>query len=294
MGKVTLEAMLRRAARMAEQTFEKHGGVDAFWLVETAGGDQFTLVTPMTFPEDESGTEFKESMARYLREEFKTKGVVRYACAMEAWQSPEDDTSEIEPRLHPRRDEIVWFEASDGARLLQGTRKIIRPAGRSPYLEPIVTEEHHASSEHGRGRFSDMLRDRRWAVIRAMKIWQLQNWEHKEFAEQACAEIAFAKAMGVPRGLRDFPDHKVLDGQVIAGYRVRRAPDGLVIIPSDDDNEKIVAVLADIENKRATVLGWITAREAKHPKYHRLDGFEYWIVPPEDLRTDFPELEGRQ
>ena len=34
--KVPLEAMLRRASRMAENMFERDGKVTAFWLAETA------------------------------------------------------------------------------------------------------------------------------------------------------------------------------------------------------------------------------------------------------------------
>ena len=48
--KVPLEAMIRRASRMAEQMFAAQGNVDIFWLVETAGGEQRTLVTPMSPP----------------------------------------------------------------------------------------------------------------------------------------------------------------------------------------------------------------------------------------------------
>ena len=45
--KVSLEAMIRRASRMAEEMFAAQGNVDIFWLVEAAGGEQRTLVTPM-------------------------------------------------------------------------------------------------------------------------------------------------------------------------------------------------------------------------------------------------------
>ena len=46
--KVPLEAMIRRASRMAEEMFAAQGNVDTFWLVEAAGGEQRTLVTPMS------------------------------------------------------------------------------------------------------------------------------------------------------------------------------------------------------------------------------------------------------
>ena len=36
--KIPLEAMIRRASRMAEEMFAAQGDVDMFWLVETASG----------------------------------------------------------------------------------------------------------------------------------------------------------------------------------------------------------------------------------------------------------------
>jgi hypothetical protein len=43
--KVPLEAMLRRASRVAENMFERDGKVTAFWLADTAGGRQQTILT---------------------------------------------------------------------------------------------------------------------------------------------------------------------------------------------------------------------------------------------------------
>ena len=43
--KVPLEAMLRRASRMAENMFERDGEVTAFWLA-AAGGRQRTIPDP--------------------------------------------------------------------------------------------------------------------------------------------------------------------------------------------------------------------------------------------------------
>ena len=55
--KVPLEAMLRRASRMAENMFERDGEVTAFWLAETAGGRQQTILTPMDVPPEVSAAE---------------------------------------------------------------------------------------------------------------------------------------------------------------------------------------------------------------------------------------------
>jgi hypothetical protein len=55
--KVPLEAVLRRASRMAENMFERDGEVTAFWLAETAGGRQQTIPTPMDVPPEMSAAE---------------------------------------------------------------------------------------------------------------------------------------------------------------------------------------------------------------------------------------------
>jgi hypothetical protein len=89
MGKVTLEAMLRRASRMAEKALEEDGEVTAFWLVETLDGEQFTILTPMAFPEGMEEAAGKEMLARCLREDFKANGVVRYVGVLEVWHAPD-------------------------------------------------------------------------------------------------------------------------------------------------------------------------------------------------------------
>jgi hypothetical protein len=54
---------------------------------------------------------------------------------------------------------------------------------------------------------------------------------------QALAETAFAQAMNV----QYVPERNNLYG-IVAGYRVRRAPNGLVLVPSDSDEDIFVAV----------------------------------------------------
>jgi hypothetical protein len=233
MGKVTLEAMVRRASRMAEKAFEEEGEVTAFWLVENAAGEQTMLVTPMVFSGDME-TECKEMVDRRLREDFKPMGVVRYVCVLEVWHAPDRqppplsrelpddvdtvfvtnlpgapfqvlgrrnpatgvlhagrtttlppgtdwgkeiaDTMErsgvrvevvtgkeaedlingmLPPKDHPSREEAVLIHASDGERSIMAMRKVVRPAGRPAYIEPLK-EVVAAPTE---GRFVNMLAD---------------------------------------------------------------------------------------------------------------------------------------
>jgi hypothetical protein len=78
------------------------------------------------------------------------------------------------------------------------------------------------------------------------EIWQIENWGEDEWAEQILAEIAFSKAMNVEY-VFDF-DRSKLCGS-IAGYRVRRAPNGLVLVPSDSDDDIFVAVATQKERQ---------------------------------------------
>ena len=83
----SLEALLRRASKMAEQEFNKVGTLEPIWLVETADQRQELLVTPMSVPEDMTENEYKNGQAAALRGIFKDRGVIRYARAVEAWTS---------------------------------------------------------------------------------------------------------------------------------------------------------------------------------------------------------------
>ena len=60
---------------------------------------------------------------------------------------------------------------------------------------------------------------------RSLEIWEVENWGEDEWAEQALAEIAFSRAMNVQYV---FELDKLFGS--VAGYRVRRAPNGLVLV----------------------------------------------------------------
>jgi hypothetical protein len=117
------------------------------------------------------------------------------------------------------------------------------------------------------------------------EIWEVENWGDDEWVEQTRAEVVFAKAMNI----RYEPDRRNLKG-VVAGYRVRRAPNGLVLLPSDSDEDIFVAVSMEKTKRWACVLGWLRASEGKLPQFYQKN---CWIVPPEALH-DMKELPGKE
>jgi len=118
------------------------------------------------------------------------------------------------------------------------------------------------------------------------EIWELEEWGLDEWAEQTFAEIAFAKAMSV----QHVPEVNNLHGSV-AGYRVRRAPSGLVLVPSDNDDDIFVAVRVETTKQEAWVLGWLRGSEGKLPQFYQNSR---WVIPPEALHHDMEELPGME
>jgi hypothetical protein len=106
------------------------------------------------------------------------------------------------------------------------------------------------------------------------EIWQLENWGSGEWAEQALVEMVFAQVMNI----KYKPDDSDLKG-IVAGYRVRRAPNGLVLLATDSDEDIFVA--ARRETKQSIrVLGWLRGAEGKLPQFYQKN---YWVIPPEAL-----------
>jgi hypothetical protein len=117
------------------------------------------------------------------------------------------------------------------------------------------------------------------------EIWEVENWGKDEWADQAMAEFVFSKAMNIEY----FPAPDNLRGSV-AGYRVRRALNGLVLVPSDFDEDIFVAVRVERTKRRARVLGWLRGSEGKLPRFYQKN---CWVVPPEALH-DMEELPGKE
>jgi hypothetical protein len=122
-------------------------------------------------------------------------------------------------------------------------------------------------------------------TAKSKEIWEVENWGNDEWVEQTMAEMAFAKAMNV----QYVPDGNKFDGNV-AGYRVRRTPNGLVLVPSDSDEDIFVAVSVEITKRLARVRGWLRGSEGKLPQFYQKD---CWVIPPDALH-DMEELPGKK
>jgi hypothetical protein len=120
---------------------------------------------------------------------------------------------------------------------------------------------------------------------KSKEIWELQNWGKDEWTEQALAELVFSKAMNVQYSPE--PDN-VCGG--VAGYRVRRAPNGLVLVPTDNDDDIFVAVKVETTKMEARVLGWLRGSEGKVSEFYQKN---CWVIPPEVLH-DMEELPYRE
>jgi hypothetical protein len=125
-------------------------------------------------------------------------------------------------------------------------------------------------------------------TLRAEKsneIWEVENWGQDEWVEQALAEIAFAKAMKV----QHVSECNKLYGSV-AGYRVRRAANGLVLVCSDNDEDIFVAVKVETTKRQASFLGWLRGSEGKVPQFYQKN---CWVIPAEILH-DIETLPGKE
>ena len=117
------------------------------------------------------------------------------------------------------------------------------------------------------------------------QIWEVENWGVDEWFEQFMAEVGFAQVMNVQY---NFPDSDKPCGRV-AGYRVRRTPNGLVLVASDSDQDIFVAVRMGSKREQY-VLGWLRGSEGKVSQFYQKN---CWVIPPEALH-DMEKLPGKE
>jgi hypothetical protein len=101
------------------------------------------------------------------------------------------------------------------------------------------------------------------------KIRQVENWGPNEWGEQVMAELVFAKVMNI----QFVPQGDQLNANV-AGFRVRCARNGLVLVPSDGDEDIFVAVRVERTKPgaRARVLGLVARIGGKAFSIRRIVG----------------------
>jgi hypothetical protein len=114
--------------------------------------------------------------------------------------------------------------------------------------------------------------------VHSVEFMRIRRGRSKQDKARAgCGWVAFAMAMNVEHNL----ERNNLNGK-IAGYRVRRAQNGLVLVPADGDEEIFVGVKWNKNKEMAEVLGWLRGSEGKtaafyHNNYgHPCSVASYW------------------
>src|SRR5262249_52792524 len=133
--RIPLDALIRRVSRTAEQMFDKQGDIDPIWLVETARGEQHTLIVPIIADSPLASADKKDQIAAKMHEYFAEHDIVRYARATECWTLGEPALGSTEDQHalryaamgytfanHPDRREVVQIQAEDGTEVLWAFR----------------------------------------------------------------------------------------------------------------------------------------------------------------------------
>ena len=85
MTEITLDAMIRRLSRLAEQIFRKEGEVPALWLFDVPGKGQQLVVSPDGISTRIEASRLQDQLADTMRELLEEHGATRYAFACECW-----------------------------------------------------------------------------------------------------------------------------------------------------------------------------------------------------------------
>jgi hypothetical protein len=147
-----LVKLIEAASSSVEQIFAKAGSVASMFHYVKNNGDHIVTLAPVHLEKDE-GFEL-------MRTIFAIENAVAVMFIGEAWTFVAD-INEARAHVesgrsavdHPRRIEIVTFEAEDSTGTLSGRRTIERPAGKRPQLGPLEIE----TSKFATGRLVGML-----------------------------------------------------------------------------------------------------------------------------------------
>jgi hypothetical protein len=131
--------------------------VQLFWLVDVPGEGLRTIQTPLRAQSNLADQE--RHIAGQMRAFFAAHGVRRYAFAAQAWAAEADDDVKAHMigggsvGMHPKRREVIRFQAGDDLQTLIATREIIWLQGRKATLGKLQIK----CPEGIAGRFVDLL-----------------------------------------------------------------------------------------------------------------------------------------
>jgi hypothetical protein len=148
-----LTRMIERASRNIEQIFAVVGSVAAMWHYVKSDGDEVVMLAPLNLSKDDT--------VAIVRQVLADEDAVAVLFMDEAWSFVTSDPQEAAAWLasgrnastHPRRREVVHFQAEDNTGALIAVREIVRTPGQPPTLGPLVVEE----CDQAAGRLVGML-----------------------------------------------------------------------------------------------------------------------------------------
>jgi hypothetical protein len=151
MTDVPLDALLRRASRLAGRLFDKDGGFDPFYVCDIPGSELMTVTTPLISAPGLAAIEYKDRLTAKLREEFAEKGVARYVFVSEGWitEYPKGMTP-LEASQHYAALDFTLKSAPE-RREYPPTRHRVRQRGSDTGREiQCATHRDARASRHGR------------------------------------------------------------------------------------------------------------------------------------------------
>jgi hypothetical protein len=251
----TLEALLRRCSKMAERVFNDAGEIDPMWLIETAGGEQRLIVTPIVVPDGLAAHKYKDQLSAKMRETFREMDVVRYAVAMECWASPglkEVTQEEAQQRYAalgytlanaPDRQELMLVEAEDEKEFLTAMREVVRPSRGKPYLGKLGAIERPESPV---GRFLGLLPSQQHAqALKEVPPGRRRIRSSSELPDEV-GKVFVTNVPGAPLqvlGRRDPTNGELCVGKVfLPDVRHAPPPPGTKIVTGPEAEELILAV----------------------------------------------------
>jgi hypothetical protein len=138
MSEKELRAMIDDASQFCAKQFARKGEVLPLWHAVAGDGEQLILPPPC---------EDKDAAAALIRALFELRDVRRYVYMSEAWtlarRIEPDEFARIQHAgvsAHPERIEVVMLMGEDrDCGQIMAERRIVRPANRRAYLEPLRT-----------------------------------------------------------------------------------------------------------------------------------------------------------
>jgi len=122
MSTISLDAMVRRASRMADRMFDEEGAVDMFWLIDTPAGI-IRALSPVFADNPTQGCQVKDAINEEMREFLREHDATRFVRVAEAWVTEHEEVPwTSDEGFVPRTDEVFVTHVPGSSILVHGRR----------------------------------------------------------------------------------------------------------------------------------------------------------------------------